>query len=141
MRRIFLLTALLTACPAKNEETPQPTPEPGVQAPKEPDWKSAFKHEINYDAAKKAIVVDVTIQPGFHAYTVGETIGKPVAVALDEAGAFTLAGDVQYPAGETKDLPIGKSVIVEGTTQIVAPIQKKEGGTGDEATGTFKWQV
>jgi cytochrome c biogenesis DsbD-like protein len=141
MRSILLLTILLTACPAKKEETPQPTPEPGVAAPKEPDWKSAFKHVVNYDAAKKAIVVDVTIEPGFHAYTTGETIGKPMAVALDENGAFAHAGEVEYPAGVTKDLPIGKSVIVEGTAQIVAPIQKKEGGTGDSATGTFKYQV
>ena|SRR5688572_22076673 len=138
MRSVLLLTALLTACPAKKDE-PAPPPPPPIEASDEPDWKTAFSHAVSYDDAKKAIVVDVTIQPGFHAYTVGETIGKPMAVALDENSPFVL-GEVQYPQGTTKDLPIGKSVIVEGKAQIVAPIQKKEGAAGD-ATGTFKWQV
>jgi hypothetical protein len=136
----MLATAvLLWACPEKKEELPPP-PEK-VEAPAEPDWKKAFQHTVRYDAEKKAIVVDVAIEPGFHAYTVGETIGKPMAVTLDEASAFGHAGEVQYPQGTTKDLPIGKSVIVEGTAQIVAPIQKKEGAAEDKATGTFRWQV
>jgi hypothetical protein len=138
---MLALAAHLWACPAKKEEAPPPPPAQKVAAPEGPDWKSAFKHTVRYDAAKKAVVVDVQIQPGFHAYTVGETIGKPMAVTFDEASAFTAAGEIQYPEGITKDLPIGRSVIVEGTTQIVAPVQKKEGATGGQATGTFRWQV
>lgn len=137
---LALATLVLSACPAK-KETPPPTPIPTVDKPKEPNWQKAFQHTVRYDVEKKAVVVDVAIEPGFHAYTVGETIGKPMALSLDEAGSFALAGEVQYPAGVTKDLPIGKSVIVEGTAQIVGPIRKKEGAADNKATGTFRWQV
>jgi hypothetical protein len=150
MRRIFLLVlaAQLWACKKESSDEPPappaapPTSPTTAAPPKEegPDWQKAFQHTVRYDSTNKAIVVDVKIEPGFHAYTVGETIGKPMQLALDEASTYAL-GEVQYPAGTTKDLPIGKSVIVEGEAKIVGPIQKKPGPSADQATGTFRWQV
>ncbi len=139
MRRIWILTALLFACPSPDQKAPPPPP---IEKQDDgPDWTKAIDHSVRWDGEKKSLVVDVKIQPGFHAYTTGETIGKPLAIALDEKSAYALAGDVHYPEGITKDLPVGRSVIVEGSTQIVAPIQKKEGATGTQASGVFKWQV
>ncbi len=146
MRRLGLLflASQLCACPDARQEAPPPRGEPGVaevKSPPEPDWQKAFEYQIQYDGTGKALVVDVKIAPGYHAYTVGETIGKPLNLTLDDTSAYTSAGEVKYPEGETKDLPIGRSVIVEGAARIVAPVQKKQGATDNHATGTFRWQV
>lgn len=106
-----------------------------------PDWAAAFKHEIHFDGEKKAVVVAVALKPGFHAYTVGETIGKPLKLEFAAESAYQPSGEIQYPVGETKDLPIGKSVIVHGNAEIVAPVAPKEGASGAAATGKFQYQV
>lgn len=106
-----------------------------------PDWAAAFKHEIRFDAAKKAVVVAVELQPGFHAYTVGETIGRPLKLEFSQSSGYQPAGEIVYPAGETKDLPIGKSVIVQGKAEIVAPVASKEGAPAASASGKFQYQV
>lgn len=126
----------------KTEPKTDPKPSGAMPAKKEtPDWKAAFSHAVKYDAERKAVVVDVKIAPGYHAYTVGETIGRPMKVTVDESSPFALSGDVQYPKGVEKNLPIGKSVIVEGETEIVAPVALKEGKQGDQVKGKFQYQV
>jgi hypothetical protein len=136
--------AFIALCWACKQEAP-PAPPPPAEPPTKsqstgPDWQKAFQHTVRYDSTAKAVVVDVKIEPGYHAYTTGESVGKPMLLALDETSAYLL-GEVQYPAGVTKDLPIGKSVIVEGETKIVGPIERKPGPLADRASGTFKWQV
>ena len=115
--------------------------QPTEAAGEMPDWAAAFKHEIRFDAEKKAVVVAVELKPGFHAYTVGETIGRPLKLEFSEKSAYQPTGDIQYPAGETKDLPIGKSVIVHGKAEIVAPVAAKPAAPGASATGKFQYQV
>jgi hypothetical protein len=105
-----------------------------------PNWAEAFKYTARWDAATKAVVVDLDIAPGFHAYTTGETIGKPLVVELAAESDFVLASDVKYPTGVTKDLPLGRSVIVEGKSAIVAEVKAKAAATGD-AKGTLRYQV
>lgn len=105
-----------------------------------PDWQKAIAHEARYDAERKAVVVKVQIQPGFHAYTVGESVGKPLRLELAEDSAYVAAGDIVYPEGKAKELPIGRSVIVEGAAEVVAPIQPKPEAHGP-AKGTFHYQV
>ncbi len=114
MRRIFPIFVLfLAGCPAKTERAAAPPPAEAV------DWAAAFEHEVRFDAAKSALVVDVKVAPGFHAYTVGETTGRPLELSVDDPWKL---GDVAYPKGTEKNLPIGKSVIVEGAAQIVGPV-------------------
>jgi hypothetical protein len=115
--------------------------QPSAAAGEMPDWAAAFKHEILYDAEKKAVVVAVELKAGFHAYTVGETIGKPLELEFSPDSPYQPSGDIQYPTGETKDLPIGKSVIVFGKADIVAPVAAKEGASGSAANGKFQYQV
>lgn len=117
-------------------------PQGAVQVAGEPmpNWAEAFKYTTRWDAAKKAVVVDLDIAPGFHAYTVGETIGKPLVVELAADSDFALASDVKYPTGVTKDLPLGRSVIVEGKSEIVAEVKPKAAPTGN-AKGTLRYQV
>jgi len=129
--------------PAKTRETA-----PAAERPESPDWEAAFDHEVGYDPARSAVVVRVEVAEGFHVYTNGETIGKPLRVALDEDGAFAIDGEVDYPKGVTKDLPIGRSVIVEGEAEVVAPIRAREASAEDAETdapstahGTFRYQV
>lgn len=141
MKPLVAATLLISLLGCKE---PKSDPKPRTETPvkkEAPDWKAAFSHDVEYDPARKAVVVKVKIKPGYHAYTVGETIGRPMKVTIDEKSPFALAGDVQYPKGIEKDLPIGKSVIVEGEALIVAPITQKEGEEGDQANGSFRYQV
>jgi hypothetical protein len=141
MKRLLWLTVLVFGCQkeagAPAADAPPPTPAPKATGP---DWAAAFKHTISADPAQNQVVVKVEIQPGFHAYTVGETVGKPLALEVSEESAYALDGEVQYPAGVTKDLPIGKSVIVEGQAEVRAKVKAKTDGKG-MAKGTFRYQV
>ena len=105
-----------------------------------PDWTSAISHEVRYDAAGHAVVVDVKVKPGFHAYTTGETTGKPLELTIAEDSDFALEGAVDYPKGVAKDLPVGRSVIVEGAAQVKATVKPKS-DAAKTVRGGFKYQV
>jgi hypothetical protein len=114
-------------------------PNPGNQAP---DFQSAFDYDVGL--REGAIVVRFEVADGFHVYTVGETVGKPLELELDERSDAALSGPVSYPKGITKDLSIGRSVIVEGHGEVRAPIhvpRATEAGRVMKATGRFRYQV
>ena len=144
IRRVDLARCLifltLMACKPGAPDPAAAPPEPPAPKKRGPDYKNAFTHQVRYDRASQAVVVDLKVAPGFHAYTVGETIGKPLAVQLDDTTPYEHAGPVRYPKGKTKNLPIGRSVIVEGEAQIVAPIRPKPGASGN-ATGVLRYQI
>ena len=121
------------ACPAPSSGPP-PAPE---RAPTV-DWASAFRHEVSIDAARGALVVSVALAEGFHAYTVGESVGRPLEVTVDPATAAP-RGPIVYPKGRTKDLPTGRSVVVEGAAEIVAPLVLT--ATVTTIRGTLAYQV
>ncbi|MGF1510581.1 MAG: protein-disulfide reductase DsbD N-terminal domain-containing protein [Myxococcota bacterium] len=106
-----------------------------------PDFTSAFRYDIQ--AVEEAIVVNFELDDGFHVYTVGESVGKPLKLELDDESPIELAGPVQYPVGESKDLPIGRSVIVEGSGQIRAPIAFPSSvrAKSAPASGRIRYQV
>lgn len=106
-----------------------------------PAWDTALKHTARVDGALKALVVEVDVAPGFHAYTAGETVGKPLAVEVAADSPIAAAGPVKYPQGIAKDLPVGRSMIVEGHAQIVAPLALTEGSAGQAVMATFRYQV
>src|SRR5262245_5835882 len=84
----------------------------------------------------------MTIAPGFHACTTGEETGKPLAVELAPDSDLVSAGAIEYPKGTIKNLPIGRSVIVEGAAEIVAPVAPKEGaGSPPKLKGTLRYQI
>ncbi len=151
--RVAMLAAIAVACrseatgPAATEtptiEKAAPsTPIAAAEPADAPDWKAAFRHEVAFDAVARSVVVDVDVAPGFHVYTQGETIGKPLLLRLTEGSDFDVDGDVRYPEGITKDLPIGRSVIVEGKARVVAPIKAKNpDATAGTAAGKFRYQV
>ncbi len=110
--------------------------------PAAPDFTTAFKHAVRWDSGKSALVVDVSIAPGFHAYTTGETTGKPLLVEILADSDMVANGEVEYPKGVEKDLPIGKSVIVEGKAAITAPVKAKDAASASKkAKGTLRYQV
>lgn len=155
----LLAFLLLFGCKSEGGPTKAPEPEPSKLSGKAkealvmeaqpaagaagemPDWASAFSHTVRFDGERSAVVVEVELKPGFHAYTVGETIGRPLKLEFAADSAYQPTGEIQYPEGETKDLPIGKSVIVHGKAAIVAPVAVKEGSSGAEARGKFQYQV
>lgn len=104
-----------------------------------PDWKKAIRHEVRFDPARRAVVVSVELEPGYHAYTVGETIGRPLALTFDPDSAWVAEGEIELPPGRAKDLPIGRSVIVEGRAEVVARVKRT--APGGTAKGKFFYQV
>lgn len=145
----FVAVATVLGLGCRSEPTPTPPPsvpessKPAPAARESPDWKAAFRHEVRVRVEQTApsVVVDLKVADGFHVYTVGETIGRPLRLEIDDAGDYVASGDVVYPKGTTKDLPIGRSVIVEGEAEVVAPLKAKEGVQQGRARGTFHYQV
>src|SRR5262249_51315845 len=136
-RALALVLLLAAACKeeppaARRPDKPEDTP----------NFEAAFQHKERWDPAKKALVVELTIAPGFHAYTTGEATGKPLAVELAPDSDLVANGAIEYPKGAIKDLPIGRSVIVEGSAEIVAPAVLKEGaGSPPKLRGTLRYQI
>lgn len=132
MRRLAAAFVLFLACGCPKEEAPAPR----SAAPAAPkiDWKSAIQHEVRWDDTRGSVVVDVTVKPGFHAYTTGEETGRPLKLEVEAPAKLA---DVSYPKGETKMLPIGKSVIVEGKVEVVGKVED----AGPKVDGTFHYQV
>ena len=147
--RVATASALIVAgCRDRSAETPPPVPAtPSAVSPSPapphspPNWKEAFSHDVRYDGENRAVVVDVRIAPGFHAYTTGETTGKPLKIALTPGGGYGFDGPIQYPKGIEKNLPIGRSVIVEGNTQIVAKVSPQSPNATGPVKGVFHYQV
>jgi hypothetical protein len=137
-RALALVLLLAVAC---KDEPPAPETKPASGTA--PDFANAFKHSERWDPAKKARVVEVTVAPGYHAYTTGETTGKPLLVEIAADSDLVGAGEIEYPKGIEKTLPLGRSVIVEGNVQIVAPIAPKDPAvTGPKkGKGTLRYQV
>ncbi len=134
---LWPLLVLVLGCPA---ETPDSGSHTKRAAP--PDWTSAFAHEAAWDAGREALVVTVRLAPGFHAYTTGEETGRPLRIELDPESPRVLDGSPEYPKGAERQLPVGRSVIVEGTARIVAPTRPRaEGSAADRVEGRLHYQV
>lgn len=141
MQRLLLWTTLTLGLLAGCKSEPPAQQTPAAEKKNEmPDWKKAISHEVRFDAAKGEVVVDVKVEPGFHAYTTGETTGKPLKLTIADDSEYALKGEVQYPKGVEKDLPVGKSVIVEGEAQVTAAVEPKAEGA-QAVKGTFRYQV
>jgi hypothetical protein len=134
--RRLLLAVLLAACEPASAPTASRAPEESAAAP---DWSRAFRHRVRHDAARRALVVELELEPGFHAYAAGETVGRPLRLELDPASPVRLSGEVTYPAGRERMLPIGRSVIVEGKAEIVAPLAASPPGAA--ISGRLHYQV
>ena len=140
MRRILWTLAATLALAACKDAPKGAAPAAPAPVDQMPDWKSAISHQVAFDAAAKTVKVQVKVAPGFHAYTVGETTGKPLKLDIAEDSDFALEGEVQYPKGTEKALPMGRSVIVEGTAEVSAQVAPKS-ETAKQVKGTFRYQV
>lgn len=116
--------------------------QPNAMQPNEPtDFEKAFRFETHFDSSGPNLRVKLHVAPGFHVYTTGETIGKPLKLQLNESSAFQISGEVQYPAGITKDLPVGRSVIVEGEAEITAALAANAAAKTQQIQGDLRYQV
>jgi hypothetical protein len=125
--------ALCVACPGPSSSTKEPP-----LRSKTVDWTHAFRHEVSIDTARGALVVSVHLAKGFHAYTTGESVGRPLEVRVDPA-SVAIRGRPVYPQGRTKDLPTGRSVVVQGDAEIVVPLVLTP--TVSVVRGTLGYQV
>ena len=132
MRTFWVIAVALisAACPQREEGNAQ----------NPPDFASAFHHAVRYERAQRSLVVELQIAPRFHAYTVGEKIGRPLLLELAPDSDFLADGPVAYPKGTTKDLPIGRSVIVEGRAEISVGLRPK-GESKGTIKGTLRYHV
>ncbi len=142
MLRYTLVFSLLAATSACTQDKAPPSSE--TQAPTKvnamPDWSNAISHTVRLNPEANMVQVDVLVKAGFHAYTVGETTGKPLVLEIADDSEYTLAGDVSYPKGKIKDLPVGRSVIVEGQALVSAPVKAKNEAS-KTVRGSFRYQV
>jgi hypothetical protein len=108
-----------------------------IDAPPEaPKFDEAVSVAPAFDKGTGKLTVTLKLKPGFHAYAPGETIGKPVELAVE--APWTVDGAVQIPAGQKKDLgDLGTSVILEGDVPLTAVVK---GGSG-EVKGVVTAQV
>ncbi len=139
----WLLAFTGSGCLSSPDTEPTATADEAPIRSEGPDFKSALKTRFDFDPGQQALVVHLDIAPGFHAYTVGESTGRPLQVSVPQDGPFTL-GNVQYPKGIAKNLPIGPSVIVEGKAKIVAPVASKaavDTKAPPRAKGTLHYQI
>ena len=132
---LFLGLVLFLGC----KEAPPP-PAPPLRAPST-DFSQALTYTTSLDANGQVLTVELSIAPGFHAYTTGETTGRPLALTVDETSDFASNGPVDYPKGVTKDLELGRSVIVTGAAEISAPVAPREGTPGKTVAAEFAYQV
>lgn len=102
-----------------------------------PDWQAGFRYEVAVHGDR--LVVEFEVQEGFHVYTVGETVGRPLKLTIDPESPVQPAGPVVYPKGETKQLSIGQSVTVEGAGNLRVPL--KMPAEASQVTGRFRYQV
>lgn len=141
LRMTFALSLLAaTAACTQDNATPAAQTQAPTRAQAMPDWANAISHTVDFDAAGNAVKVQVTVKDGFHAYTVGETTGKPLLLKISDDSEYALAGAVNYPKGKVKELPVGTSVIVEGQAQVTASVKAKT-ETAKTLRGSFKYQV
>lgn len=131
--RAILCVLLLSASGCRGEAPPTV-----ASAKSLPDWKSAFEYVIEVEA--DAIRVRFSVADGFHVYSQGEAVGKPLQLQSAEDSAFLIEG-VRYPEGVTKDLPIGRSVIVEGEGRVEATLARREDARDDRVRGVLRYQV
>ena len=93
-----------------------------------PDWGSALTVVPAYDQANQSLLVLLKIKPGFHAYGPGEEVSKPVALTVTPTNGWAVAGAVDIPAGQKKDLgALGTSVILEGDVPVKAKLTPGNG--------------
>lgn len=133
---LFALALAVSACPAPPAQgefgEAKPVRDDGtvrkIEAPPvAPDFANALQLVPAFDKATSKLTVVLKIKPGFHAYAPGETVGKPVDVAVD--APWAIEGAVQIPAGTTKDLgALGTSVILEGEIPLSVTVK---GAIGD----------
>lgn len=130
MRRLGLLI-LLPACLSEGRAPSEPS---APVAPSPVEWSKAFAYDVEVEGSR--LVVRLRVDDGFHVYTLGETVGKPLKLEVVEGGHLE---DVRYPEGVTKDLPIGRSVIVEGSSEISGALEAES--SVDEVQGRLSYQV
>lgn len=141
---VFVLAAAAATGCSKEQSARAPINPPAPDGPPRshgaPDWDRALRYKLRQEPGKSSIILDVQIAPGFHAYTVGETIGRPMRLEITNDSDYALSGEVIYPRGEIKDLPIGRSAFVQGDVAIAANLTKRA-VDGKTARGKFEFQV
>jgi hypothetical protein len=104
--------------------------------PEAPDFANAMQMQPKVENGQ--LTVSVALKDGYHAYAPGEETGKPVGLVVKEANGWKTEGELEVPAGKTKDLgELGKSQVLEGAFELK---QKVTGGTG-EVEGELAIQI
>lgn len=142
MRGLLALGGLaaLVACSQGGDE-PQPPSSPPTSTVKGPNFQGSIAISPSFQSTEGQglVRVDVALQPGFHVYTTGESIGRPIGLELRDSPGWT-AGDAVHPEGKRKTTALGTSVVLEGQFRSELPVHPED-TAGDELKGRFRYQV
>lgn len=134
VRMASLALFFLLACTSRTSETPVEAKE----APEVLDFQRAISIEPRL--AEDAVVVSIRLEPGFHTYTTGETVGRPLKLTLAEDGVWQATGAPSYPEGKKKETALGTSVVVENNAEVRLPVEPTVPSPG-ALRGKLRYQV
>ena len=133
-----LASLALVSCKSEGEA---PAAAPSSPATDEaPSFGTAITLRPRFDASANVVIMTAQLRPGFHVYTTGETIGRPIRLELEKDGDWKANGEPEYPAGITKTTALGTSVVVEGTAECRLPVKAAVEMPGS-LHGEFHYQV
>ena len=104
------------------------------------DFQEAISFKPTFDGAAQAVIMQVNLKPGYHIYTTGETIGRPVRMELQTGGDWKPTGEIEYPTGSKKVTSLGTSVVVEHKAMTRMPVAPAVDEPG-KLIGRFFYQV
>lgn len=103
------------------------------------DFTEAITIRPGFERSGPEVVVKIELADGFHVYSTGETIGRPLDIGVDD-GDWVPRSSANYPKGKVKDTSLGRSVVVEGEAEVNLPVRATVDSPGP-VRGFLKYQV
>ena len=91
------------------------------------DFDNAFSVTTQYDKSRNNLTVRLQLQPGYHAYAVGELVGRPLDVVVLPQGGWAARGPVHMRPGNAKQFAGETSLVLEDEVVISVTLQPGQG--------------
>ena len=81
-------------------------------------------YAISHEIKSNILIITISLKNNYHAYALGERIGKPIGLEIIPEHGWAAAGPLTMPPGQSKKLSsLGPSQILEGTFSLSRPIK------------------
>ena len=92
------------------------------------NFDESYKISSYLDKNLKILTINVKLKKNFHAYGIGEKIGKPVSIEIKPDNGYAAAGEALLPKGSIKKLTKNRqSVVINGEFNIKQPLKMGSG--------------